>query len=59
MIGGGGDVICAHPRTPGRSSLNARGGRRTPDPRSDETTAHLKPPNQHKYDVFYNKIKNI
>jgi hypothetical protein len=51
MKGGGGDVICAHPRTQGRSSSNARGGRRTPDPHSNERTAHL---NQKIYDLTHN-----
>ena len=51
MKGGGGDVSCAHPRTQGRSSSNAREGCRTPDPRSDETTAHL---NQKIYDLTHN-----
>ena len=27
-------------------SMNARGGRQTPDPHSDETTGHLNPPDQ-------------
>ena len=37
--GGGGHVICAHPRTKGQSSSNARPGRRTPAPacRPDRT----------------------